>query len=104
MNADDPNLLLLESVAAPRARVTRDVDVIVEVLSLLEYHELERELERNRFKHDTRADAPVCRWLIGSCMLDVMPTDARILGFSNRWYAEAIRTAAPFQLPGRLAY
>lgn len=124
MNPDDSNLLLLRSVAsalgplsnrfvfvggcaagllitdpaAPPARVTRDVDVIVEVLSLAEYHELERELERNDFKHDTRPDAPVCRWLIGGCMLDVMPTDPRVLGFSNRWYTEALRTATPYHL------
>lgn len=125
MNSTDPNLPLLESVAAALgplrqrfvfvggcatgllvtddaaapARVTRDVDVIVEVLSLLEYHQLERKLTESGFKRDPRSDAPVCRWLVGDCVLDVMPTDERILGFSNRWYAEAVRTAAPVILP-----
>jgi hypothetical protein len=34
----------------------------------------------------------VCRWAIDGMKLDVMPTDAQILGFSNRWYAGAART------------
>jgi hypothetical protein len=128
MNADDPNIPLLDSVAqalgplcqrfvfvggcaagllvtdsaAPPARVTRDVDVIVEVLSLFEYQVLEKDLEGNGFKHDRRSDAPVCRWIVGGCILDVVPTDERILGFSNRWYGEAVRTASPFELPSGL--
>jgi hypothetical protein len=27
-------------------------------------------------------------------LLDVMPTDEKILGFSNRWYGPALRQAA----------
>lgn len=126
MNPNDPNLPLLESVAralgplcerlvfvggcaagllstdtaAGPARVTRDVDAIVEVLSLSEYHELERDLESAGFKHDSRSDAPVCRWLLDACVLDLMPTDEKILGFSNRWYTEAIKTATLVALPG----
>ena len=38
--------LLLTVDAGPPVRATRDVDVIVEVLSLVEYHDLERQLER----------------------------------------------------------
>ena len=126
MNPNDPNLPLLGSVARALgplcerlvfvggcaagllstdtavgpARVTRDVDAIVEVLSLSEYHELEQDLENAGFKHDTRSDAPVCRWLLDACVLDLMPTDKKILGFSNRWYTEAIRTATLVALPG----
>lgn len=125
MSAADPNLPLLESVvkalgplcerfvfvggcaagllltanAGPPVRATRDVDVIVEVLSLVEYHDLERQLERAGFSHDSGKDAPICRWLVGGAMLDVMPTDQTILGFGNRWYDEAIRTASLRTLP-----
>ena len=28
-------------------------------------------------------------------MLDVMPTDESVLGFGNRWYDMAVRTAEP---------
>jgi predicted nucleotidyltransferase len=95
--------LLLTDPAASPVRATQDVDVIVEVTSLASYHALERELEKSGFKHDRRPEAPVCRWMIGNCILDVMPTDEKILGFGNRWYPAAIRTAARVQLPsGRL--
>lgn len=32
-------------------------------------------------------------------MLDVMPTDEDVLGFGNRWYHMAVRTAESVQLP-----
>jgi len=41
-------------------------------------------------------DEPVvCRWRsrVPQLILDVMPTDPDILGFSNPWYNEAISTA-----------
>jgi len=125
MNTTDPNLPLLESVvkalgplcqqfvfvggcvtgllitetAAPPVRVTKDVDAIVEILSLTEYHALERQLESGGFRHDRSPDAPICRWIVGSALLDVMPTDESVLGFGNRWYAEAIHTAVQVSLP-----
>ena len=42
---------------------------------------------------DASEGAPTCRWRHGSLILDVLPTDERILGFSNRWYGPAIRAA-----------
>jgi hypothetical protein len=47
------------------------------------------------------ADEPVlCRWRNAepSLVLDVMPTDPDILGFSNPWYGEAISSAATVAL------
>ena len=125
MNLTDPNLPLLESVAhalgplcdrfvfvggcatgllltdpaASPVRATRDVDVVVEVVSLAGYHALERQLQAAGFKHDRSPDAPVCRWIVGGCMLDVMPTDEDVLGFGNRWYPVAVRTAESVRLP-----
>jgi len=125
VNVNDPNLPLLETVvealgdfrerfvfvggcttglmvtdtAAAPVRATRDVDVIVEVLTLADYYALERELENAGFEHDRSPGAPVCRWIVSHCLLDVMPTDERILGFGNRWFTEAIRTAVSIDLP-----
>lgn len=91
--------MLLTDVAAAPVRATQDVDVIVEVLTLADYHALERELERAGFARDRSPDAPVCRWVVANCLLDVMPTDERILGFGNRWFGEAIRSAELVRLP-----
>ena len=85
--------LLITETAAPPVRATKDVDAIVEILSLTEYHALERQLENEGFRHDRRPDAPICRWTVGSALLDVMPTDESVLGFGNRWYREAVQTS-----------
>jgi predicted nucleotidyltransferase len=91
--------LLVTDRAASPVRATRDVDVVVEVVSLAGYHTLERQLEQAGFRHDRSEDAPVCRWIVGGCMLDVMPTDENVLGFGNRWYDVAVRTAERALLP-----
>lgn len=91
--------LLITEAASPPLRTTRDVDVIVEVVSLGEYHTLEHQLQQAGLRHDRSQDAPVCRWLAGSTVLDVMPTDRAVLGFGNRWYDEAVRTAVTHALP-----
>lgn len=91
--------LLITEAASPPVRTTRDVDVIVEVVSLGEYHTLEHQLQQAGSRHDRSQDAPVCRWLAGSALLDVMPTDRAVLGFGNRWYDEAVRTAVTHALP-----
>ena len=91
--------LLVTDVAAAQVRATQDVDVLVEVLTLADYHALERELEQAGLSHDRSPEAPVCRWVIGNCLLDVMPTDERVLGFGNRWFSEAVRTAESVRLP-----
>jgi predicted nucleotidyltransferase len=91
--------LLITESAAPPVRATKDVDAIAEILSLTEYHALERQLESGGFRHDRRPDAPICRWTVGSALLDVMPTDENVLGFGNRWYGEAVHTAIQVTLP-----
>ena len=46
-----------------------------------------------------RDDAPICRWVTDNVTLDVMPTDAEILGFGNQWYISAIEHAEIVELP-----
>jgi len=48
---------------------------------------------------DSSDGAPVCRWVMGSVILDVMPTNADILGFGNDWYLPAIENAELIALP-----
>jgi predicted nucleotidyltransferase len=91
--------LLITDRAAPPIRVTRDVDTIVQVGSLAEYHQLSDRLRKQGFKEDTSDNAPLCRWVGDNVILDVMPTDQKILGFSNRWYPSAIKQAGSVALP-----
>lgn len=91
--------LLITDSAAPPVRVTRDVDVITEIASQAEYHELGRRLRNCGFDVDQSKDAPICRWVGHGIILDVMPTDEKVLGFVNIWYAGAVDTAETFKLP-----
>jgi len=126
---DDPNLALLLSVlealgdireslvlvggcatglllTAPRAeliRATRDVDVVAELVSLSDYHELEAAVSRRGFRHDLSPEAPICRWIRDGTRLDLVPSRPEILGFSNSWYPLAVDLAERVKLPGGLA-
>ncbi len=91
--------LLLTDPAAPPLRVTRDVDVMVEVASLADYHRLHAELREKGFTEDLGDRAPICRWKMENLILDIMPTDPSILGFGNRWFSMAFREAEPLSLP-----
>jgi predicted nucleotidyltransferase len=88
--------LLITDNARPPVRATKDVDLITEVASLVNYYELQDELKRIGFREDSNV---ICRWRIGELMVDVMPTQDVSLGFTNRWYARASREANQFRLP-----
>ena len=91
-------LLLTDPAAAP-LRVTYDVDLIAEVAPIAAYHRLEGEFSRLGFQRDVSPDAPICRWRYQRLEVDLMPTDPRVLGFSNRWYPHAVAGAQRVQLP-----
>jgi hypothetical protein len=90
--------LWITDPAAPAPRPTKDVDVIVEDASRGSFHEFEERLRRQGFREDMDSGV-ICRWRHGELMLDVMPTDASILGFSNRWQGFAVPHALRRQLP-----
>lgn len=87
--------LWLTEPGAPPARATDDVDVICEVATRAEYYRLGSRL-RERGLREASDEPVICRWKSADprLVLDVMPTDPHILGFSNPWYEEAVSTAA----------
>jgi hypothetical protein len=89
--------LFITDPASPDVRSTMDVDCIVDVLSLSAYYHLEQQLQDRGFKKLFK-DTVVCRWHYDDLILDVMPTDEKILGFSNQWYKAAIKNAITHQL------
>jgi hypothetical protein len=94
--------LLISDAGAGPIRPTDDVDVVVPVGTRREFLvDLSDELRRAGFKHDMRENAPICRWIVEGITVDVMPTDAAILGFTNRWYAAGVQHAQHIELePG----
>jgi hypothetical protein len=95
--------LLITDSAAPPVRVTRDVDTVTEIASIAEYYEMGQRLRGRGFEVDPSKDSPICRWIGHGILLDVMPTDESILGFTNCWYASAIKTAERFVLPNDMS-
>ena len=94
--------LLITDEAAAEVRPTYDVDSIARITSYAEYAAFSERLRRLGFAEDHSDGAPICRWTHGEIRLDVMPTDERILGFSNRWYISAMESAQEVQLESDL--
>lgn len=85
-------VLVTDPAAAP-LRPTEDVDVILEVGSLAELQgRVRAKLIAAGFAEDASPGSPLCRWTRGPLIVDVMPSTPGILGFSNRWYPEALRS------------
>jgi len=55
------------------------------------------------FNRDASSEV-ICRWRHTSSgvLFDLMPTDPAILGFSNRWYPEAVKSATHVRLSDRI--
>jgi len=91
--------LLITDSAIPDVRHTTDVDMIVDIVTRKKYYALEERLQKLGFSHPLgEKNVPVCRWKIGEIDVDIMPTDEKILGFSNRWYKDAIKEAQNISL------
>lgn len=90
---------LYVSSSSPEGRATDDVDCVVEMTSRVDFYALEEELRRLGFKHPLSERAPICRWEYSGIPVDVMPTDGKILGFNNRWYADGMANARAAELP-----
>ena len=91
--------LLITDTAAPEIRITRDVDAIAQITTRMDYYRLSERLRAHGFFESQADDAPICRWENTEVILDVMPTDEKILGFSNPWYEPAIKAAVSTALP-----
>jgi predicted nucleotidyltransferase len=84
--------LLVTDPAAAVPRPTDDVDVIVDVGSYRDWSGLVDYLRARGWSEDPRG--PICRFRTGPILVDVMPAGRpNPLGFSNRWYPEALASA-----------
>lgn len=85
---------------AEEARPTDDVDVLVEISSRRDFAELEEQLRKMGFTNDT-ASKFIGRYLLPGIIVDVMPIEESILGFSNKWYAEGFKAAMDYTIDER---
>lgn len=91
--------LYLAGQSALTVRATDDVDCVVEVATRSDFHKLEERLRARGFRHPQASKAPICRWEYKGILVDVMPIEGAVLGFSNRWYPEGFENRISASLP-----
>jgi hypothetical protein len=91
--------LYLDEISASDVRPTLDVDCVIEVTSTASYYKFADKLRQIGIQECQEEGAPLCRWQRQDLILDIMPTEPSVLGFSNSWYKSGIATAIPHTLP-----
>jgi len=85
-------LLLTDKASKEAVRYTDDVDLIFHVMGYPGYVDFQRRIKKRGFKESMDDDVN-CRMRLDGLKVDFMPDDERILGYSNRWYRDALATA-----------
>jgi predicted nucleotidyltransferase len=93
--------LWITDPAAPPLRPTKDVDVVVEVSTLVAYNRFEQRLRLAGFRDAGRM---LGRFIHdGDLQLDAIPAEASILGFENHWQRASLGSAVERTLPSDVA-
>jgi predicted nucleotidyltransferase len=89
--------LYCDDPARGEVRPTDDVDVVVELVNLGSYATLEEDLRAIGFNHDMFSSV-ICRYKYHDIVIDIMPTDEHILGFTNIWYKDGLQNSVSYDL------
>ncbi|QQS05991.1 MAG: hypothetical protein IPK50_03660 [Fibrobacterota bacterium] len=91
--------LYVDDPAAPPVRNTADIDCVVSVTDRQGMRQWEEVLRGRGFRHDLQQGAPICRWIYDGTIVDVMPADGDVLGFTNPWYGPGLENTIWYRLP-----
>jgi hypothetical protein len=78
-------------------RPTDDIDVAIEIINSASYPEIENKLRAIGFKNDIYSGV-ICRFRYHDIVVDIIPDDENILGFTNTWYKLGIQKSIDFEL------
>jgi len=92
------SLLITDDFSRDQVRHTHDVDLILHVVGHAGWAQLQEQLRAKGFKDITDHAAPICALQLGELRVDFMPDNEQLLGFSNRWYEDALKTAETHEL------
>ena len=87
--ADDP--------AADEVRPTDDIDIVVGISTRVGFSLFEEKIRELGTQNVTDANF-IGRYKINEIIVDVMPIEENILGFSNKWYKEGIEKSFLFEI------
>lgn len=92
--ADDP--------AADEVRPTDDIDIVVGISTRAGFSHFEEKIRQLGFLNV--ADSTfIGRYKINEIIVDIMPTDEKILGFSNKWYEEGIEESVMYHIDNEVS-
>lgn len=93
-------LLLTDEFTREQVRSTEDVDLVISVMSYGDWQQFKEALKKQGFQEPSSMDEgmPTCAMKLGELRVDLMPDHGKVLGFSNRWYPLALKTAEPISL------
>jgi len=94
-------LLVTDEFSRQGVRFTDDVDLIVDVIGRAGWYQLRGRLIDSGFT-ESMDDEISCRLRLGQLKVDFMPENEAVLGFTNRWYRDALETAVPYKLQDNL--
>lgn len=94
-------LLLTDKVSKEAVRYTDDVDLIIHVIGYSGWIKFQDRIKERGFK-ESMEDNINCRMRLNSLIVDFMPDDEKILGYSNRWYGQALEEARDHKLQDNL--
>lgn len=78
-------------------RPTEDIDIVVEIWARKDYFEIDDRLRKLGFINDQESGI-ICRYKIDGLVVDVMPTQSDILGFTNKWYLPGFENSISYNL------
>jgi hypothetical protein len=89
--------LYVDTQGAEEPRPTKDIDLTLQLLHYGDWALLEEQLATLNFMHSPDENI-LCRYFYKGIMVDIMPSNENILGFSNIWYHEGIDEAIEYQI------
>jgi hypothetical protein len=92
--------LWLTDPAARPPRVTVDVDVVADVVTLGSYERFQQHLRDRGFAEDSQSNV-ICRWTHRDTglILDAVPLESRLAGFEGQWHRPGVANAEVRELP-----
>lgn len=90
-------MLVTDNTVMEDIRFTDDVDLVIELAGITDWHRLIERLATRGFKI-TGQDEVNCRFRFKGIIVDVMPSDPVILGYSNRWLTEGLTQSTTITL------
>ena len=97
--------LLLTDPAAPPPSRTKDIDIVLEITSHIEFGAMEHLLRHAGFTQNWLDNAPVVAWNWRGVRVDFLPHRPTEMMASNRWFPYLIDEAERIEvLPGRHAW